>query len=112
VLDAISQHTAGDVAGAGDQDLGGGMRAGKPNSKDLETPYVYLFPKREHYRLEMSHEEGERLREEGLREDEEAEAARLEREKQRRIDRRKDAMAAHAAEEKANRAAAKAAKGK
>jgi hypothetical protein len=110
VLDAVSQHTAGDVAGAGDEDLGGGMRAGKPTSEELETPYVYLFPKREHYRLRMSLEEGERLRVEETRQDEEAETARMEGVKQRRINRKKEVVAANAAEAKANRAAAKAAR--
>jgi hypothetical protein len=112
VLDAISQHTAGDLAGEGDQDLGGGMRAGQPTSEALETPYVYLFPKREHYRLGMTFEDGERLQVEETRRDEAAEADRLEGVNQLRVVRRNDALAANAAEAKANRAAAKAAKGK
>jgi serine/threonine protein kinase len=112
VLDAISQHTAGDVAGDGDQDLGGGMRAGQPTSEELNTPYVYLFPKREHYRLGMSYEEGERLKVEETRQDDEAETKRLADEKQRRIERKKGVLEERAAEVKANRAAAKAAKGR
>jgi serine/threonine protein kinase len=112
VLDAISQHTAGDLAGDEDQDLGGGMRAGQPTSEELNTPYVYLFPKKEHYRLGMSYEEGERLRVEETTRDDAAEVERLEAEKQRRVDRRKEVLAERAAQDKANREAAKAARGK
>jgi serine/threonine protein kinase len=112
VLDAISQHTAGDLAGDEDQDLGGGMRAGQPTSEELNTPYVYLFPKKEHYRFGMSYEEGERLRVEETTRDDAAEVERLEAEKQRRVDRRKEVLAERAAQDKANREAAKAARGK